>query len=134
MLNHGIPEVQRELEKNGNGKAVFTIDHIIVFKAKLIESGNWRSTVANNSDWLSDKAHFLPCQSNNVSNLLPNKLKAMLAVISRNPQIAYDQLAKELNISRETLRRHIGKLRDDYKIISISGSTRGYWIVLKNDI
>ena len=28
MLNHGIPEVQRELEENGNGKAVFTIDCI----------------------------------------------------------------------------------------------------------
>lgn len=25
MLNHGIPAVQQELEKNGNGQAVFTI-------------------------------------------------------------------------------------------------------------
>ena len=92
-----------------------------------MESGKWRSAVANNPDKLSDKAE-------NVSNQLPNQLKAMLALISRNPQITYDQLAKELNISRETVRRHIGKLRDDYKIISRSGSTRGYWIVLKNDI
>ena len=98
-----------------------------VFEAKLMESGKWRSAVANNPDKLSDKAE-------NVSNQLPNQLKAMLALISRNPQITYDQLAKELNISRETVRRHIGKLRDDYKIISRSGSTRGYWIVLKNDI
>ena len=45
MLNHGIPEVQRELEENGNGKAVFTIDRITVFEAKLIESGKWRSAV-----------------------------------------------------------------------------------------
>ena len=52
-----------------------------------------------------------------MSNLLPNAFKAMLALISRNPQITYDQLAKELNISRETVRRHIDKLRDDYKAI-----------------
>ena len=45
MLNHGIPEVQRELEENGNGKAVFTIDRITVFEAKLMESGKWRSAV-----------------------------------------------------------------------------------------
>ena len=45
MLNHGIPEVQRELEENGNGKAVFTIDRITVFEAKLMESGKGRSTV-----------------------------------------------------------------------------------------
>ena len=86
---------------------------------------------ANNPDKLSDKAENVPNQSNNVSNQLPNQLKAMLALISRNPQITYNQLAKELNISRETVRRHIGKLRDDYKIISRSGSTRGYWIVLE---
>ena len=45
MLNHGIPEGQRELEENGNGKAVFTIDRITVFEAKLMESGKWRSAV-----------------------------------------------------------------------------------------
>ena len=76
----------------------------------------------------------MPNKTNDAPNQLPNALKAMLALISRNPPITYDQLAKELNISRETVRRHIGKLRDDYKIISRSGSTRGYWIVLKNDI
>ena len=49
MLNHGIPEVQRELEENGNGKAVFTIDRITVFEAKLMESSKWRRAVAQNS-------------------------------------------------------------------------------------
>ena len=96
-----------------------------------MESGKWRSAVANNPDNLSDKAENVSNQNNNVSNQLPNALKVMLVLIFRNPQITYDQLAKELNISRETVRRHIGKLRDDYKIILRSGSTRGYWIVLK---
>ena len=35
--------------KNGNGKAVFTIDRITVFEAKLMESGKWRRAVAQNS-------------------------------------------------------------------------------------
>ena len=35
--------------KNGNGKAGFTIDRITVFEAKLMESGKWRSAVAQNS-------------------------------------------------------------------------------------
>ena len=115
--------------KNGNGKASFTIDHITVFEAKLMESGKWRSAVANNPDKLPDKTENVPIQQKNVSNQLPNALKAMLALISRNSQITYDQLAKELNISRETVRRHIGKLRDDYKVISRFGKTKGYWII-----
>ena len=72
---------------------------------------------------------LVPNQQENVSNQLPNALKAMLELISRNPQITYDQLAKELNISRETVRRHIGKLRDDYKVISRFGKTKGDWII-----
>lgn len=35
MFNHGIAKVQRELATNGNGKAVFTIDRITVFEAKV---------------------------------------------------------------------------------------------------
>ena len=48
MLNHGIPEVQRELEENGNGKAIFTIDRITVFEAKLMESAKWRNAITLN--------------------------------------------------------------------------------------
>ena len=115
--------------KKGNGKAGFTIDRITVFEAKLMESGKWRSAVAHNPDKLPDKTENVPNQQKNVSNQLPNALKAMLALISRNSQITYDQLAKELNISRETVRRNIGKLRDDYKVISRFGKTKGYWII-----
>ena len=88
-----------------------------------MESDKWRSAIANNPDKLSDKTE-------NVPNQLPNQLKTMIfLLISLNPQITYDQLAKELNISRETVRRHIGKLRDDYKVISRFGKTKGYWII-----
>ena len=48
MLNHGIPEEQRELEENGNGKAIFTIDRITVFEAKLMESAKWRNAITLN--------------------------------------------------------------------------------------
>lgn len=41
MLNHGIPAVQQELEKNGNGQAVFTIDCITVFEAKIAQAREW---------------------------------------------------------------------------------------------
>jgi hypothetical protein len=46
--------------KNGNGKAVFTIDRITVFEAKLMESGKWRSAVDNNTDKLPDKTENVP--------------------------------------------------------------------------
>ena len=54
MLNHGIPEVQRELEENVNGKAIFTIDRITVFEAKLIESRKWHEALVFNFDLEND--------------------------------------------------------------------------------
>lgn len=35
MLNHGIPEVQRELLANGNGNAAFSIDRITTFETRI---------------------------------------------------------------------------------------------------
>ena len=86
MLNHSIPEVQRELEENGNGKAIFTIDRITVFEAKLIESRKWHEPLVFNFDLEND------------SNELPDYLKSIIIEMSNNPQITYEQLAKKLNL------------------------------------
>lgn len=58
-------------------------------------------TTENVSNQLSKQAENMPNQQGKESKRLPNTLKAMLALISRNPQVTYEQLAKELNISRK---------------------------------
>jgi DeoR/GlpR family transcriptional regulator of sugar metabolism len=76
----------------------------------------------------------VPNELENVPNELanvPNKLRVMFFLIKTSPKITYEQLAKDLNISRETVRRYMNKLRNDYKIISRVGGTKGHWIVLK---
>ena len=118
MLNHGIPEVQRELEENVNGKAIFTIDRITVFEAKLIESRKWHEVLVFNFNLEND------------SNELPDYLKSIIIEMSNNLQITYEQLAKKLNVSRETIRRRIQLLRSEYKIISRDGKTKGTWRIL----
>ena len=50
--------------------------------------------------------------------------------MSNNPKITYEQLAKKLNVSRETIRRRIQLLRSEYKIISRDGKTKGTWRIL----
>ena len=66
----------------------------------------------------------------NDSNELPDYLKSIIIEMSNNPQITYEQLAKKLNVSRETIRRRIQLLRSEYKIIFRDGKTKGTWRIL----
>lgn len=110
MLNHGIPAVQQELEKNGNGQAVFTIDRITVFEAKIAQAREWTASAQN-----------LP-------NPLPNPLPEILMLMKANPRITYAELAERLCMSRESMRKHIKSLKEQYKLITRQGGTRGFWV------
>ena len=123
MLNHGIPEVQRELEENGNGKAVFTIDRITVFEAKLMESGKWRSAVDTGNLPVN-----LPVNTEN----LPVRLAQVLELLKANPHISYQQIADRIGKSRETVRVYLKQLREDFKLIDRTGSDKnGKWVIVR---
>ena len=123
MLNHGIPEVQRELEINGNGKAVFTIDRITVFEAKLMESGKWRSAVDTGNLPVN-----LPVNTEN----LPVRLAQVLELLKANPHISYQQIADQIGKSRETVRVYLKQLREDFKLIDRTGSDKnGKWVIVR---
>ncbi len=123
MLNHGIPEVQRELEINGNGKAVFTIDRITVFEAKLMESGKWRSAVDTGNLPVN-----LPVNTEN----LPVRLAQVLELLKATPHISYQQIADQIGKSRETVRVYLKQLREDFKLIDRTGSDKnGKWVIVR---
>ena len=114
MLNHGIPAVQQELMKNGNGQAIFTIDRITVFEAKITQAREWPATTQS-----------LP---NSLPNPLPNPLPEILQLMQENPNITYTELANRLHISRESIRKHLKTLREKHQLITRVGGTRGSWV------
>lgn len=49
-----------------------------------------------------------------------------------NPRITYVELAVQLSMSRESMRKHIKSLKEQYKLITRQGGTRGFWVVHYN--
>jgi predicted HTH transcriptional regulator len=85
-----------------NGQAIFTIDRITEFEAKITQ----------------------PATTQN----LPNPLSEILHLMQENPHITYTELASRLHISRESIRKHLKTLRDRYQLITRVGGTRGSWV------
>ena len=103
-------QVQQELEKNGNGQAVFTIDRITVFEAKIAQAWEWTASAQN----------------------LPNPLPEILMLMKANPRITYVELAVQLSMSQESMRKHIKSLKERHKLITRQGGTRGFWVTHSN--
>ena len=128
MLNHGIPEVQRELEENGNGKAVFTIDRITVFEAKLMESGKWRSAVAQNSSadnelcerQIGDKSAI---KSPIGDKSAINREQVICEYISAHGSASTRELCALLNIKSSRMRDILKELIDK-KVLVANGANR----------
>lgn len=95
MLNHGIPEVQRELLANGNGNAAFSIDRITTFETRISLSQTW-------SQINKDESPVNPPVNPPVN--LPENLHLVLNEIRRNPGVTYDELAMATNKHRDTIR------------------------------
>ena len=118
IINHGIPEVQRELEENGNGKAVFTIDRITVFEAKLMESGKWRSAVAQNSS-----ADNEPGEKQIGDKSAINREQVICEYISAHGSASTIELCSLLNIKSSRMRDILKNLIDK-KILVANGANR----------
>ena len=51
----------------------------------------------------------------------------IIIMINKNPDISYDEMAKQLNKGRSTIRRSIQKLKDLKKLQRIGSDKSGYW-------
>ena len=50
-------------------------------------------------------------------------------LMKANPRITYAELAAQLSMSRESMRKHIKSLKEQYKLITRQRGTRGFWVV-----
>lgn len=128
MLNHGIPEVQRELEENGNGKAVFTIDRITVFEAKLMESGKWRCAVAQNSSADNEPSERQIGDKSAIKSKIGdksaiNREQVICEYISAHGAVSTRELCSLLNIKSSRMRDILKNLIDK-KILVANGANR----------
>ncbi len=57
-------------------------------------------------------------------NLLTDKI---VQLIRDNPQATYNDLLTELSVSRSTIKRAMGKLADEGRVVRVGGKRYGYW-------
>ena len=62
-------------------------------------------------------------------NLLAEKI---IRVLRDNPEATYDDLASELGVSRSTIKRAMGNLTIDERIVRVGGKRYGHWEISKN--
>ena len=104
--------------KNGNGKAVFTIDRITVFEAKLMESGKWRNAVAQNSS-----ADNEPGEKQIGDTSAINREQVICEYISPHGSASTIELCSLLNIKSSRMRDILKELIDK-KILIANGANR----------
>ena len=104
--------------KNGNGKAVFTIDRITVFEAKLMESGKWRNAVAQNSS-----ADNEPGEKQIGDTSAINREQVICEYISAHGSASTIELCSLLNIKSSRMRDILKELIDK-KILIANGANR----------
>ncbi len=135
MLNHGIPEVQRQLQENGNGDAVFSYDKLTVFEATVHLSESWSEQQGekqgggiNSQDLPVNLPVNLPVKVLD----LPENLRFVLEQMFKDPGITYDELATMLGKRRETIRIYIKRLKDEFHLIRRVGSDKkGHWEIVQ---
>ena len=104
--------------KNGNGKAVFTIDRITVFEAKLMESGKWRNAVAQNSS-----ADNEPGEKQIGDTSAINREQVICEYISAHGSASTIELCSLLKIKSSRMRDILKELIDK-KILIANGANR----------
>ena len=76
-----------------------------------------------------DESHNVPL---NVPKNVPLKrLDQILEFIKENKEITIDQLALKCDVSSKTIKRDIGKLKDDGRVIRIGSLKAGHWEVTR---
>ena len=142
----GIPSIYQNWEEQNAGTPVYnelfnperTILSLPLEKTDAENDNGSTSDSVRKSIGRGDKNGKVPITSANGTNLGTDGTNgidhapAILSLIKKTPNLTYDEMAKELGLSRRTLAREIKSLRDK-DIIKRVGTTRtGHWEILIN--
>ena len=125
-FGRGISRVKRDLLSNGNGEAVFSLDLITVFMARVEVSTDER---------LSHYHRTIRARGALIDALIEeeaavrNRCLAIFDVISRNSAITIDALINLANCSRRTVINDLDCMKS-LGILRRVGSTRGHWEII----
>jgi len=115
----GIPTIQEELRKNGSGKAVIeTDDDRTYFLMDIPCHPYWHQDVEKES-------------LNNMvkNNILSSRQKQIIQLIQNTPHVTQIEMARKLNVSRQTIYRDITYLASIEIIVREGSNKKGYWII-----
>lgn len=115
--SRGVQAVQDELKANGNGEAEFRLNLVTAFLV---------------TEHLSAHAikGEIKGEKKGEKKELKKELKEVVNLIRQNPNITYNELMAELNISQTPLYRRMKKLKDIGVIRRDGGRSSGRWIIL----
>lgn len=115
----GIPTIQEELRKNGSGKAVIeTDDDRTYFLMDIPCHPYWHQDVEKES--LNDMVE---------NNILSSRQKQIIQLIQNTPHVTQIEMARKLNVSRQTIYRDITYLASIEIIVREGSNKKGYWII-----
>ena len=115
----GIPTIQEELRKNGSGKAVIeTDDDRTYFLMDIPCHPYWHQNVEKES--LNDMVE---------NNILSSRQKQIIQLIQNTPHVTQIEMARKLNVSRQTIYRDITYLASIEIIVREGSNKKGYWII-----
>lgn len=129
-FSRGVYRVQKELEENGNGVAVFDFSLRTAFRVvenvsqKYLEQGF-------GADETQEKPKKSPRKAQKKPRKSPESIEdKILSLIASEPQITRKELSIRLNRTEDSIRYHLRKLTN-LNIIKREGSDRaGKWIVM----
>ena len=120
MFNQGVSRVQEMLRENGNQEAVFDVSKLTVFCV----------TIHSNVEFVSETQTITHDGTQGVPQDVPQDVpQAIIDLVSNNPKITREEIAKQLGISSKTVGRHLKKLSNCVRYIGKGYS--GHWEVLE---
>ena len=115
----GIPTIQDELRKNGSDKAVIETDEDrTYFLSDIPCHPYWHQDVGKDS--LNDIVSL---------NILSPRQRHIIQLIQEIPHVTQAEIAKQLNVSRQTIYRDITYLSSIEMIRREGSNKKGYWII-----
>ena len=119
MRATGIPTIQDELRKNGSSKATIeTDDDRTYFLIDIPCHPYWHQDVEKES--LNDMVE---------NNILSSRQKQIIQLIQEAPHVTQVEMAKQINVSRQTIYRDIAYMSAIKIIKRVGSNKKGYWII-----
>lgn len=128
-FSRGVYRVQKELEENGNGKAIFDFSLVTAFRVvENVSKKYFEEGFGVNATLEEDK-------SQRKAKEKPKKIEdEILLLIKETPEITVTQISEVLDRTIDSTRYYLRKMTDQ-GLIKHEGSTKsGKWIILLNMI